>query len=185
AFPDFLGDDLVEDLFAKLHQLGGRATFDEGERFAPAGGDVVAVLFAEDLKLGLRVDKSEYVAIREILAGGQAAAEVNQRRALHQRVVDIEERRRGQVDGRLLGTRLLFCLDILKRPLGAGVGGRRFELLLSGVGFCVWAGSDTARAAGSGHRFTLSARAAFGWSTEAVWRGRSIWGFPAAFRVCE
>jgi hypothetical protein len=35
-------------------------------------------------------------------------------------------------------------------------------LLLSGVGFCVGAGFDSARAAGSGHGFTLSVRAALG-----------------------
>jgi hypothetical protein len=39
-------------------------------------------------------------------------------------------------------------------------------LLLSGVGFCVEAGLDTARAAGSGHGSTLSARNGLGWDGE-------------------
>ena len=123
-----------------------------------------------DLKLGLRVDESEHVAIGEVLAGGQAAAEVDQRRALHQGVVDVEECRRGQVDGRLLRAGGVVGLDVFQRPLGAGVGGQRLELLLSRVGFCVGAGFDSARAAGSGHGSTLSGRGALGWSAERSMR---------------
>ena len=58
---------------------------------------------AEDLKLGLRVDESDHVAVGEVLAGGQPAGEMHQRRALHQGVVDVEERGGGQVD-RAAGT---------------------------------------------------------------------------------
>jgi hypothetical protein len=140
----------------------------KGQRFATAGGDVVAVLSAEYLELGLRVDESEDVAIGEVLSGGQAAPEVDQRRALHQGVVDVEERRRGQVDGWLLRAGGLVCQDVFQRPLGAGVGGRRLEMLLSGVVFCVEAGLDTARAAGSGHGSTLSGRTGLGWDGEGV-----------------
>ena len=100
ARPDLVGDDLVVDVLAERHQLGRRAALDEGQRLAPAGGDVVAVLPAGQLKLGLRVGESAQVAVGEVLAGGQAAGEVHQRRAVHQRVVDVEERRRGQIGRR-------------------------------------------------------------------------------------
>ncbi|WP_414467257.1 hypothetical protein, partial [Mycobacterium intracellulare] len=59
AGPDLVGDDLVVDLLAQGHQLLDRPALDEGERLAPASGDVVAVFLAEDLKLGLGVDESD------------------------------------------------------------------------------------------------------------------------------
>ena len=55
---------------------------------------------ADQLKLGLRVDETAQIAVGEVLAGGQAAGEVHQRRAVHQRVVDVEERRGGQIGRR-------------------------------------------------------------------------------------
>jgi hypothetical protein len=43
-------------------------------------------------------------------------------------------------------------------------------LLLSGYGFWIRAGFGSARAAGSGHGLTLSARVALGWDGEGVYR---------------
>ncbi len=100
ARPDPVGDDLVVDLLAQRAQFGGRSTLDEGQRLAAALGDVVAVLPAGQLELGLGVDELPHVAVTEVLAGGQTTAEVHQRGSLHQRVVDIEEGRGGQVDRR-------------------------------------------------------------------------------------
>ena len=131
------------------------------------GGDIVAVLPPEDLEFGLRIDESEHVAVSEVLPGGQAAAEVDQRRALHQGVVDVEERRCGQVDGRQFGFQRFVGVDVFQRPLGAGVGGLRLELLLSGLWGWIVAGFDTARAAGSGHGFTLSGRGGLGWGWQS------------------
>jgi hypothetical protein len=97
ARPDLVGDDLVEDLLAESHQLRGGAALDECQRLALPGRDIVAVLPADELKLGLRVDESAQVAIGEVLAGGQAPGEVHQGRPVHQRVVDVKKRRGGQV----------------------------------------------------------------------------------------
>ena len=98
ARPDLVGDDLVVDLLAQRDQLLDGAALDEGERLAPAGGDVVAVFLAEQLELGLGVDESEHVAIGEVAASGQPAAEVHRRGPLHQGVIHVEECGGGQVD---------------------------------------------------------------------------------------
>lgn len=100
ALPDLVGDDLVVDLVAEGFQFRGLAAFDERQGLAPAGGDVVAVLLAGHLELGLRVREPGQVGVFEVVAGGQAAGEVHQRRSVHQRVVDVEERGRGEVGRR-------------------------------------------------------------------------------------
>ena len=122
AGPDLVGDDLVVDLFAQGDQLLDRAALDEGKRFAPTGGDVVAVLLAEQLKLGLRVDESEHVAIGEVVARGQPAAEMHRGGALHQRVIHVEERGGGQVDRRLRAT-----LARRRLPVNPRAHGRRWR----------------------------------------------------------
>ena len=105
ARPDLVGDDLVEDLLADGDEFRGGPALDERQRLAPARGDVVAVLPAGELELGLRVGESGQIAVGEVLAGGQSAREVHQRRALHERVVDVEERGRGQIRRRRGGAR--------------------------------------------------------------------------------
>ena len=97
AGPDLVGEDLVVDLLAQHAQLGRGAALDEGQRLAPALGDVGAVLPARHLEFGLCVHELPDLAVPEVLAGSQAATEVHQRRALHEGVVDIEEGRGGQV----------------------------------------------------------------------------------------
>ena len=84
----------------------------------------------DELELGLRVDESAQIAVGEVLAGGQAAGEVHQRRAVHERVVDVEERRGGQIGrrGRRGGDGL--DLEVGDGGLGAGLAGQR---LFSGL----------------------------------------------------
>src|SRR6478672_7423715 len=141
ARPDFVGDDLVVDLLADSHQLRGGAALDERQRLAPARGHVLAVLTPRELELGLRVYESAQIAVGEVLAGGQTAGEVHQRRAVHERVVDVEERCRGQIRRRgrrggdgldlevgdggrgtgLAGERLLSSLDVGCPAVGHGL----------------------------------------------------------------
>ena len=66
---------------------------------------------------------------------------MEQRRALHQGVVHVEERRRGQVDGGLLGAGGLVGLDVYQRALGAGVGGQLLQFQFSWAGPALGPGS--------------------------------------------
>src|SRR5215218_3325800 len=103
ARPDLVRDDLVKDLLADGDEFRGRPSLDERQRLAPACGDVVAVLPAGELELGLCVRESGQIAVGEVLARRQSAREVNQRRPLHERVVDVEERGSSQVRRRRRG----------------------------------------------------------------------------------
>src|SRR5262249_58954274 len=128
------GDDLVVDLFPEPHQLFDRAALDERECLAATGGDVVAVFRPEYLELGLGVEKSQHVAIGEVVARGQTSTEMHRRRTLDQSVVDVEECGGGQVDRRL---RMPFAglgrgLQVIERTGGAGVGGQRFQVGATG-----------------------------------------------------
>ena len=111
AGPDPVGHQLVVDLLAGLHDLGDRPAGDERQRVLADGVDVVgAALVAGDAELGLLPDEPGHVAGGEVLAGGQAAGEPEERGAHHHRVVDVEERRAGRVG--------------VRRPAGGGdVGG--------------------------------------------------------------
>jgi hypothetical protein len=93
---------------------------------------------------------------------------MNQRRTLHQRVVDVEECGRGQVNRRLLRPGGGLGLDVDQRALGAGIGRQRLQFRFSRVRASVGAGFCSVRAAGSTHGSTVSALAALGWLAEAV-----------------
>ena len=69
---------------------------DEAQRRGAGLGDVLGVLDADDPEVGLLPGRAEDVAGREELAPVQAAGEVEDARALHHRVVDVEERRGGR-----------------------------------------------------------------------------------------
>ncbi len=67
------------------------------ERGVAGVGDVLGVLDADDPEVGLLPGGAEDLAGGEELAAVQAAGEVEDARALHHGVVDVEERRRGRV----------------------------------------------------------------------------------------
>ena len=113
AGPDPVRHRLVEDLLAELLELADGVAGDEAERGVAGLGDVLGVLDADDPEVGLLPRGAEDVAGREELAAVQAAGEVEDARALHHRVVDVEERR-----GVGVGRR---C----ERGLDLGGGGRR------------------------------------------------------------
>ncbi|BBU24422.1 hypothetical protein MYXE_42120 [Mycobacterium xenopi] len=98
----------------------------------PAGRDVVAVFLADQLEFGLGVNEPEHVAVSEVFARGQPAAEMQQRGPLHQRVVDVEECGRGQIDRRLRravgGCGRGLGVQVVERPFGAGVPAQRLEV---------------------------------------------------------
>jgi hypothetical protein len=97
AGPDPLGHVLVEDLLADLFELGDLVPGDERQRGRPRLGDVLGVLDTGDAEVHLLPDGAEDVAGREELAAMQAAREVEDGRTLHDRVVDVEERRRRHI----------------------------------------------------------------------------------------
>jgi hypothetical protein len=70
---------------------------DERQCGRPGLGDVLRILDAGDAEVRLLPDRAEDVAGREELAAVQPAREVEDRGTLHDRVVDVEERRRGGV----------------------------------------------------------------------------------------
>ena len=74
-----------------------RATLDEGQRRLPRLGHVTAVLAGQQPEPELAHAEPDQVAGGEVLAGGEAAGEVVDRRALHHRVVDVEEAGRAGV----------------------------------------------------------------------------------------
>ena len=82
------------------------------ERRVAGLGDVLGVLDADDPEVGLLPRGAEDLAGREELAAVQPAGEVEDARALHDGVVDVEERRRRRV-GR-----------VVERGLDLGRGGR-------------------------------------------------------------
>ena len=87
---------LVEDLLAELLELGDGVAGDEAQRRRAGLGDVLGVLDADDPEVGLLPGRAEDVAGREELAPVQPAGEVEDARALHHGVVDVEERRRAR-----------------------------------------------------------------------------------------
>jgi hypothetical protein len=141
AGPDALGHVLVEDLLADLLQLTDRVPLDEGQRGRPGLGDVLGVLDTGDAEVHLLPDRAEDVAGREELAAMQPAREVEDRRALHDRVVDVEERRRRDVG---LGGEGV--LDLGGRRSGlAGQHRSRLQIALAITGGRAGHGSDSNR----------------------------------------
>jgi hypothetical protein len=93
AGPDLVRHVLVEDLLADLLQLGHVVARDERERRGAGLRDVLRVLDAGQAEVDLLPRGLDDVARGEEVALVQPAREVVDRRALHDRVVDVEERR--------------------------------------------------------------------------------------------
>ena len=100
ARPDPVGHQLVVDLLAERGDLRDRTAGDERQRGVAAGGGRVRGLPAADPELDLLPGEPEQVGGGEELAGGEPAGEVEDRRADHHRVVDVEERGGGEVGER-------------------------------------------------------------------------------------
>ena len=113
AGPDPVRHRLVEDLLAELLELGDGVAGDEAERGVAGVGDVLGVLDADDPEVGLLPGGAEDVAGGEELAPVQPAGQVEDAGALHDGVVDVEERRRRRVRRGV------------ERGLDLGGGGRR------------------------------------------------------------
>ena len=131
--PDLVRHVLVEDLFADFFEFGDGMTFDERQAFGAGLRNVFGVLDADEAEIGLLPHPLDDVAGGEELAPVQSAGEMEDRGALHDRVVDIEECRRLEV-----GFRRQRVFDF-----GGGSGrltsenGPRLEV--SGVVRCVFA----------------------------------------------
>jgi hypothetical protein len=97
ALPDAVGHQLVVDLLAQLDELGDGLTGDEGQGLLAVGADVLGRALAAEPELQLLPDEPAHVRAGEEVPGGQAAGEVEDRRAHHHGVVDVEERRRREV----------------------------------------------------------------------------------------
>ena len=67
------------------------------------------------------------VAVGEVLAGGQSAGEMHQRRALHHGVVDVEEGGRGQIRRRRLWAGFVDFDQVRDSGLGAGIACQRLH----------------------------------------------------------
>ena len=93
AGPDPPGHQLVVDLLAEAHDLVDLVAGDEGERGLLGLLHVGRVLDALDAEGDLLPGELREVAPGEEVARGQPTGEVVDRRALHHRVVDVEERR--------------------------------------------------------------------------------------------
>ena len=120
--PDPVRHRLVEDLLADLLELLDGVPGDEAEGGVAGLGDVLGVLDADDAEVGLLPGGPEDVAGGEEVATVQPAGEVEDARALHHGVVDVEERGRGQV-----GRHVERGLDLGGR--GRGLTGQRGALL--------------------------------------------------------
>ena len=92
ARPDPVGHLLVVDLLAERDDLGDVLAGDERER-GLAGAVQVAVRLAAQPQPHLREREPGQVVPGEEVARGQALGEVEDRRADHHRVVDVEEGR--------------------------------------------------------------------------------------------
>ncbi len=103
AGPDPAGHGLVEDLLAEGLELLHPVPLDEGEGGAAGVGDVLRVLHAHDAEVRLLPRRAQDLAGAEELAPVQASGEVEDRGALDDRVVDVEEGGRGRVGGCLEG----------------------------------------------------------------------------------
>ena len=96
ARPDLARHLLVVDLLAQRDELLDLLAGDEGQRRLARGGHVPGVLPAEP-QPGLPGGEAHEVAPGEEVAGRQALREVEDRRADHHRVVDVEERGGGRI----------------------------------------------------------------------------------------
>jgi hypothetical protein len=105
AGPDAVGHELVVDVLAERDDLLDVAAGDERERGVSMAGDVG--LAAADPELELFPREADEVGRGEELARRQATGEVEDRRAHHHRVVDVEERGGGEVGLRRLRGTLL------------------------------------------------------------------------------
>lgn len=92
ARPDALGHVLVVDLLADDRQFGDAVALDDGERGVLGFLHVLGVLGAGQPEPRLLPGESGQVAGLEELPLVQAAAEVEERGALHDGVVEVEER---------------------------------------------------------------------------------------------
>lgn len=91
AGPDAVGHVLVVDLLADGHQLGDAVALDDGQGAVAGVLHVFRVLDAGQFEPGLLPGEPGQLAALEELAFVQAAAEVEDRRALHDGVVQVEE----------------------------------------------------------------------------------------------
>ena len=97
ALPDAVGHQLVVDLLTELDELGHGLTGDEGQGLLAVGADVLGRALAAEPELQLLPDEPAHVRAGEEVPGGQATGEVEDRRAHHHGVVDVEERRGREV----------------------------------------------------------------------------------------
>lgn len=91
ARPDLPGHVLVVDLLADGHQFLDAVALDDGQRAVPGVLHVRRVLGAREPEVRLLPGESEQVPLVEELPLVQAAAEVEERGALHHGVVEVEE----------------------------------------------------------------------------------------------
>ncbi len=91
AGPDAVGHVLVVDLLADGHQLGDAVALDDGQGAVAGVLHVLRVLDAGQPEPGLLPGEPGQFAALEELALVQAAAEVEDRGALHHGVVEVEE----------------------------------------------------------------------------------------------
>ena len=108
AGPDAVGHVLVVDLLADGHQLGDAVALDDGQRAVAGVLHVLRVLDAGQPEPGLLPGEPGEFAPLEELPLVQAAPEVEDRGALHDGVVEVEEGGGAGVpghreDGRLFG----------------------------------------------------------------------------------
>ena len=99
AGPDLVGDVLVVDLPPRSINSEVRRPEMNESAFLAALCDVVGVLLAGDLELGLRPHHIEDVAVPKVVVRHQATSEVHDRGAVHECVVDVEECGRGEITG--------------------------------------------------------------------------------------
>lgn len=91
AGPDAVGHVLVVDLLADGHQLGDPVPLDDGQGAVAGVLHVFRVLDARQSEPGLLPGEPGQLAALEELPLVQATAEVEDRRALHDGVVQVEE----------------------------------------------------------------------------------------------
>ncbi len=125
ALPDAVGHGVVVDLLAQPDDVVNPVARDERQRGLPGGVDVVGVLGAPQPERQLAPGQPGQVARAEHLAGRQAAGEMIDRGAAHQRVVDVEEGRGGRIGHR-------------RREVDIGNGGRRLAGQDVGIHPAAW-----------------------------------------------
>ena len=113
AGPDPRRHELVEDLRGEPLDVLDPPALDESERGVLGLRHVAGVFERQHPEAQLLPGEPGQVTGREVLAGGEAAGEPVDRGALHHRVVDVEERRRGRVGVDDQGVR-----QVGRRPAG-------------------------------------------------------------------